>query len=445
MALHVFLAWDASRESADTLLGTVLEDLRPRERDRNLAFDLVRGVFRWRGRLDWQLGHLVDRGLDDLHPPILWILRLGLYQLEHLDRIPARSAVDTSVELAKRFGHRGSASLVNAVLRRASTGLVELAPPDPAADPVGHLVARTSHPRWLLTRWVDRYGFRKTLELAAANNRKPLLTLRPASDRVGALDLIEELREAGVPAEPGLHLTDTVRLPEGWHSAVGSLLSSGRAVVQDEAAGLVAYVARPAAGLRVLDVCAAPGGKVLHFAERCGEATIVACDRSTVRLRRLCETGRGAAGSRIHLLAADGRRPATRGGFDRVLVDVPCSNTGVLGKRPDARWRRGPRDLERLVGLQGELLDAARGQVGPEGLLVYSTCSLEPEENEGVIRSYLERHPDDAVVSAGDVLPGELVTDGYLAVDPATHSVDGAFAAALRPASTPCGAARSGT
>jgi 16S rRNA (cytosine967-C5)-methyltransferase len=190
---------------------------------------------------------------------------------------------------------------------------------------------------------------------------------------------------------------------------------------------------RPSRGARLLDVCAAPGGKALHFATLAGDSEIVAADRSARRLRALREsTGRlGLPGIRV--VAADGRRPVTRGGFSRVLVDAPCSNTGVLGRRPDARWRRVPEDLPRLAALQGELLDASRGQVGPGGLLIYSTCSLEPEENEEVIAAYLRRHPGDALVPADEVLPEELVHDGCLAVDPSRHSVDGAFAAAIRP------------
>ncbi len=432
-ALDVFLAWDASSETADVLLHghAGYEKLSPRDRD--LAAELVRGVFRWRGRLDWRLSGYVDRPLDALDPPVRWALRLGLYQLEQLDRVPPHAAVNTSVELVKARGARSAASFVNAVLRRAIRDTDPPAEPDASTDPVEHLVARTSHPAWLLQRWLDRHGFRKTLALAAAGNRRPSLTLRVGSDRVDAVDLIEDLRRRGVEAAPGELLPDTVKLPGGWHPAVREILENGWAIVQDEAAGLVAHVARPAGGLRVLDVCAAPGGKTMHFAELCGDACIVAADRSARRLEslRLTLARTGARG--IHPVVADGTRPATRGGFGRVLVDAPCTNTGVLARRPDARWRRAPEDVARLATLQGGLLDAARAQVGPGGLLVYSTCSLEPEENEDVVNAYLKRHPGDALVPADEVLPAELVRDGCLAASPAEHGLDGAFAAAIRP------------
>jgi 16S rRNA (cytosine967-C5)-methyltransferase len=433
LALEVFLEWDASRESADVLLSGRLDRARLPGRDRDLAAELVRGVFRWRGRLDWQLAHLVSRPLADLDPAVLWILRLGLYQLDRLDRIPPHAAVDTSVELAKVHANPGAAGLVNAVLRRAPAKLLDLVEPDAAEDPLGHLVARTSHPAWLLERWLARRGFRRTLELAAANNRKPGLTLRVASDRVDADNLIADLRARGIEAEAGRILPDTVRLPAGWDPVLRELLERGDAIVQDEAAGLVSYVGRPAGGLSVLDLCAAPGGKAFQFAALCGESLVVAADVSLRRLRALRQTAERTGERRVHAIAADGLAPATRGGFGRVLVDAPCTNTGVLAKRPDARWRRRPEDVPRLAALQGRLLDSARTQVGPGGLLVYSTCSLEPEENEDVIRDYFARHPGDALLPADEVLPDELVADGCLRVEPHVHGTDGAFAAAIRP------------
>ena len=433
-ALAVFLAWDETRETADGLLAARFAQDGLSLRDRDLAAELVRGIFRWRGRLDWQLAHLVDRPLETLDGSVLWVLRLGLYQLDRLDRVPTHAAVDTSVELAKRSAGVGAAGLVNAVLRRATRDLADLIEPDAAVDPIGHLVARASHPAWILERWLARWGFRKTLALAAAGNRKPSLTLRVVSDRVDAADILSDLRARGIDAQAGSVLPDTVRLPDGWHPDVRDMLEGGLCVVQDEAAGLVAHVARPARGVRVLDVCAGLGGKALHFAQLCGDAEVVACDLSARRLGALARATERVRpnGATFRFVVADGTRPATRGGFARVLVDAPCTNTGVLGRRADARWRRQPEDVPRLAELQGRLLDASRAQVGPGGLLVYSTCSLEPEENEGVIESYLARHPSDALLSAEDVLPAELVSGGCLRTDPVDHGVDGAFAATLK-------------
>jgi 16S rRNA (cytosine967-C5)-methyltransferase len=376
----------------------------------------------------------VDRPLDALDPAVLWILRMGLYQLEHLDRVPAHAACDTSVELAKRCAPRGAAGLVNAVLRRSRDRLADLVEPDAAEDPAGHLAARTSHPRWLLERWLARWGFRRTFALAARGTERPSLTLRVASPRVDPGDLLADLRAAGVRAEPGHVLPDCIRLPDGWHAAVRELLAAGLVVVQDEAAALVAHLVRPPRVGALLDACAAPGGKAAHLAQLGGkDVAVVAADVSPRRVRRVRETARRLGLGNLHAVAADALRPACRGGFARVLVDAPCTNTGVLARRPDAKWRRGPDDVARLADLQGRLLDGARGLVGPGGLLVYSTCSLEPEENEDVIRAYLARHPADAVVSADDVLPDALVTDGFLRTDPSAMPLDGAFAAAVRP------------
>lgn len=431
VALEIFREWEASRASAEVLLDRHLARLPGRDRD--LAAEIVRGVLRWLGRLDWQLAALVDRPLDALDSSVRWILRLGLYQLEHLDRVPPHAAVATSVELAKRSAARGAGALVNAVLRRAPERLLELAEPDAATDPAGHLEVRTSHPRWLLERWLSRYGFPRTLALAAANNRRPSLTLRVASGRVTPEDVIAVLRSRGIEAEPGQFLPGCVRLPGGWAPPVRELLQGGLVVVQGEAAGLVAHVARPSRGGSILDVCSAPGGKAIHLAQLAGDARVIAGDISARRLARVREAADRLGLRHVRAVVADGLRPATRGGFSRVLVDAPCSNTGVLAKRPDARWRRQPEDLPRLAELQGRLLDAAREQVGAGGLLVYSTCSLEPEENEDVIRAYFDRHRRDTIVPADGVVPAELVRDGLFQADPVTNGTEGAFAAAIRP------------
>lgn len=432
-ALLVFLDWAASRTAADEILSARLAGEGLDTRDRDLVTELVWGVFRWRGRLDWQLAAIVRRPLVELHPPLLWILRLGLYQLEHLDRIPPYAAVNSAVELAKRFGHRGSASLVNAVLRAAPRVLPTLVEPDAATDPIAHLSARTSHPGWLLERWLERLGFRRTLALAARNNERPALTLRVVSARVEPVELAADLRRRGVQAEPGTYLADRLRLSQGWQPEIREILEAGLAVVQDEAAGLVARLVQAAGDMSVLDVCSAPGGKTLQLAEQLRRGVVVAADISLRRLRLVQASCRRLDQARVLPVVADGRAPVTAGGFDRVLVDAPCSNTGVLGRRPDARWRRGPQDLPRLARLQGELLDAARTQVRRGGRLVYATCSLEPEENEEVVRAYLERHSEDKLSSAEGVLPDDVVAGGYLRTDPATQPLDGAFGAILEP------------
>ena len=287
VALRIVLAWETSRQTADVLLDRLLARAELSPRDHDLVIELVRGVFRWRGRLDWQLEQMVDRPLAELHPPILWILRLGLYQLTLLDRIPAHAAVSSSVDLAKRYGHRGSAALVNAVLRRAPERVEAMVEPDAARDPVGHLAARTSHPQWILERWLKRFGFAGTLRLAARNNERPSVTLRAMGDRASAEDLLADLRELGIEAEPGLYVPETVRIPRGWHPRLREILDAGIAMVQDEGAALVAIASRPMPRASVLDVCAAPGGKAIHFALLCGEANVIAADRSLDRLRMM--------------------------------------------------------------------------------------------------------------------------------------------------------------
>jgi 16S rRNA (cytosine967-C5)-methyltransferase len=410
---------------ADRALGRAFAGLD--ERDRAWLQELVYGTLRLRGRLDHVLAAHVRRELESLEPDVLDVLRLGAYQLLEMGGVPSYAAVSQSVELAKRVSRR-SAGLVNGVLMALAR---EDAPPVfPAleTDPAAHLSAWGSHPRWLVQRWIDQYGVQDALALVEWNNARPQLFLRPLG--VAAAEALARLTAAGIDAAPGP--VGTVCLAAG--TDIRNALAVVPAVVQDPGAARVASFAASVARGRVVDLCAAPGGKALALAQAPDVRYLVAADRSPRRMRRMRDNVDRVAdqlGSLdVGLAVADARRPPVATA-DLVLLDVPCTGTGTFRRHPDARWRIDAAALAALVVLQRDMLDAAAGLVRPGGALVYATCSLEPEENDEQVDAFLARNlafePAPGRVD-GDTMNGQ----DRLAVLPHRDAMDGAFAACLR-------------
>lgn len=444
-------------------------------RSRRQATDMVSSVTRWRKRLEWILTNLPKpTHLDRMDPPLRLILLLGAYEILELN-IPGH-AINEHVDLAKAVMHEGCGSVTNGVLRTLvrcrEAGTVPTVPPPTAADPPAAVAAKMatwqSHPPWLVKKWLEAYGARATLDLLRHNNRRPAYSLRLAPGASPAA-LAAELAEAplddgdapsdapGVAARPSRYLPNEFLVVESGLQAVLSsgVLTRGAAQVQDEAAGLVVAVLDPQPGEAVLDCCAAPGGKTLFAAARMGrQGRLVALDSSAARLKAVAATARAQgvplasragggpdANAFLSLVPQDARQycgnaAAAGDAFDRVLVDAPCSGTGVLAKRADLRWRRTGADLPPLCALQGELLAAAAAAVAPGGVLVYSTCSLEAEENADAVAAFLAS-PAGAGFAveappAGAVPPECLTPEGYLTMLPHVHGTDGAFAARLR-------------
>lgn len=383
-------------------------------RDRRLAYELAAGVLRRRTQLDQALP------LATVDPRLHDVLRLGVYQLRSLHRVPAYAAVSTSVELAREMVGEGGARYVNQALRKVAS----------ARDPVRGV--RASHPEWLLRRWTSRFGEPDTARLIAWNDCKPPLTLQSA--RWGQGMLTDRLRAAGfgvteAPFGAGLRLT---RAPGTGHLTPRDLpgFSEGAFIVQDPAHALVCRFAAIDPGVVVYDACAAPGGKAVVL-ERSG-VRVVAGEGRRERLHRLVETTRRAGvairGAAADLLSA----PFRAGAFGAVLVDAPCSATGTLARHPDARWRLTPRRIARAAERQMALLEAGASLVRFGGLLVYATCSLEPEENDDVVTTFLARHSEFARSPATGVVPAELLTPaGDFRTLPQRDGIDGAFAARL--------------
>ncbi|MDR7483026.1 MAG: 16S rRNA (cytosine(967)-C(5))-methyltransferase RsmB [Armatimonadota bacterium] len=437
-AFTVLLRTEAAGAFATVLLFRTLQRSRLAAADRALATTLVLGVLRHRGRLDWALAAFLRRPLHDLPPAIRTILRLGAYQVLDLTRIPAAVAVDEAVALARRHGHPGTAGLVNAVLRRLSAD-GSPPPPDPAADPAGHLAVVHSQPRWLVERWLARWDAADVTALAAA-------CTRPAPSVVRANTLVatpEEVRLAlaarGVPVAAGL-LPEALRV-RGALTARLPLYARGLFAMQDEGAMVVARALAPTAGSVVIDACAAPGGKTSHLAALMrNTGRLVACDVHPGKLAALahrCAT-MGASNVEAHHLDARSLGRAFPRQADAVLVDAPCTGLGVVRRRPDVKWRVAAGDLARCAALQREILAGAAGAVRSGGVLVYSVCSLEPEEGPDVVRAFLGRHPEFRFDSLPATVPRtvngwplEGAEAGEVLLLPHRHDTDGFYVARL--------------
>lgn len=361
-------------------------------RDRGLAMQLAYGTVQRRDLLDQLIVELSDRPVERLEPPVLAALRLGLFQIAFLDGVAEHAAVHESVELAKAGRGRGH-GLVNAVLRRATRDLpARLAQLSHAEDPDGAALWH-SHPAWVARLWFDLLGADEARALMAANNA-------PAESAVRANTLVTDVAALAaalpVPTRPAEGLPEGLVL-EGAFDAHGSEpFATGALTPQSRASMLVARVVGPHPGERVLDLCAAPGAKTTHLAALMeGRGTLVAVERDRARARRLRENAQRMRAGNVEVRAADARDDHGSG-FDRVLVDPPCTGLGTLRSRPDQRWRVEPSDPARLARLQGKVLAAAARAVRPGGTLVYSTCTISPAENEAVVEAFLRAHADFA-------------------------------------------------
>lgn len=402
-------------ELADRAFVRLVEEVPAR--DRAWLHELVYGTLRLRGRLDFILGKFVKRALTKLDPDIHDILRLGAYQLLEMGSVPAYAAVSQSVELTKTSKLRSASGLVNGVLQSIRREQKNL--PYDATQ-------WSSHPKWLLDRWIARFGFDDAIALATANNTRPELFIRPvgitradAKDRLEYVNIDAEIIEA---APDALRITSQTSVP--------NIFQAVPAIVQDPAAGLVARYA--ALDGVIVDLCAAPGGKAIAIADTLTRGFVVAADVSPGRMQRITENVERLGNLKVHTVAADARHPIVKEA-DGVLIDAPCTGTGTFRRHPDGKWRIQPADLKALVKLQAELLDAAADIVRPGGVLVYSTCSIEDEENARQIDRFMERQSGKFRLASPESWHDETQRDerGMLTILPHRHGFDGSFAARL--------------
>lgn len=365
-------------------------------RERGLATELVYGVLRRRGNLDYILAAYSRQPLARLEPAVLCLLRIGVYQLYYLDKIPQRAAVHSTVELARQLRLERVTGLINGTLRACVREPQRVNWPQAQHDPLGWLCHRLSLPQWLAERWLDRFGLEEAGLLAEALLQPPPVTLRVNRLKISRDNFLQQLLDAGIAARPTRFAADGVVLEQGSARAIAGLDASCYQM-QDEASMLIASLLQVQPGQKILDVCAAPGGKTTHLAALTdNQADIVAMDLHPQRLALLKEGAQRLGCQSITLQPWDMTQRCdlyAEGYFDRVLVDAPCSGLGVLRRNPEARWRRSSEDILRLATLQAQILANAAALVANGGLLVYSLCTTTPEESQQVVRTFLEQHP----------------------------------------------------
>lgn len=438
LAVEILEKVEARGAYADLLLDHTLKTNPLAREDGALLTQLVYGTLRWRGKIDWMLDRLLRRPLADTDAFVRNLIRLTIYQIRFLDRVPDYAAVNEAVELAKRHG-RGAAGLVNAVARRFVREKTRLADHDFGNDLVERLAVNGSHPEWLVRKWLDHFGAAETEALLRANNDEPPLVLRANRLKTDRALLVEKLRRADFDAAPAPLAPDAIRLRASSSVERVPGFEEGLFVIQSEASQLIGSLVGAKAGERILDAAAAPGGKTTHLAELMDDAgEIVAADISSRGIGRIKQNIDRLELKSIHPVHADSSRELTGPlalPYDRILADLPCSGLGTLRSHPEAKWRREAADIARLSRVQKKILDQACRHLKPGGTLVYSTCTLTGEENEEVVQDFLTHHEDFILQNAADFLPASarhMVSGRFFLALPHRDDTDGFFAARLR-------------
>jgi 16S rRNA (cytosine967-C5)-methyltransferase len=411
------------------------------KRDRALFNALTYGILRWRGRLDYIISHFSNTPIKKIEPAILNILRLGLFQIIYLDRIPDSAAVNTAVELSKQAGFSRAAGFVNALLRKAALNFSNIRFPAFEADPIASLSANQSLPVWLAHRWLNRFNQEALMTLCATINSIPPLTIRTNTLKTTRQKLIRSLEQTVKRIEPTPHAPDGLSVVNPNQSIDEfSAFKDGWLQVQDEAAQLVSLLLNPQPGESVLDACAGLGGKTGHIAQLMqNTGRITAMDKDESKLQKLeLEMQRlGVSIVQLSCLDLDSLPVANQHAlFDRILLDAPCSGLGVLRRNPDIKWNSTEASLKRHAKRQKRFLDHLATMVKPGGILVYSVCSIEPEENEAVIDAFLKKHPEFVIDTNRGKLPERVASlfesATWIKTLPLLNNMDGFFIARLK-------------
>ncbi|MDD2580994.1 MAG: 16S rRNA (cytosine(967)-C(5))-methyltransferase RsmB [Desulfuromonadaceae bacterium] len=405
--------------------------------DRGLYAELVFGVLRHQGTLDHILQQLLEKPMVELDPQALVILRIGLYQLTCLDRIPESAAVNESVNLAKLITP-GTSGLINAVLRNYLRRRDSITFPDIATNPATAIAARHSQPEWLVEQWLGQLGAAEARQLAEASSQQPPLTLRVNTLRSSRDELLREFEQQGIEATPCRFSPDGITVAGRHMISVLPGFDAGLFAVQDEASQLAGLMLGAEPGERAWDACSAPGGKCCHIAQQMDDrGELIATDISRSKLTLVQDNVRRLGITSVSTAVADLHQPDTfpDGFFDRILLDAPCSGLGVIRRNPEAKWRLFSGDITRLAAVQKTLLKNAAGRLKPGGTLLYSTCSTAEAENELVVEDFLSHHPEFVLENLNDLFPAwsELIAFyGMFRVWPHRHGMDGFFAARIK-------------
>jgi 16S rRNA (cytosine967-C5)-methyltransferase len=431
-AAEILYRVDQESAYADVLLGGRLPDFAPA--DRRLITRLVLGTLAWRGRLDYELAHLTGRKLDGIQPVALAIMRMGLFQLRFLDRIPQHAVVDTAVSLAKRNAEaRRASGFVNAVMRRATRETVPM--PSRESNEKTFLAVAYSHPRWMVERFVDWFGVANAERLMTANNEAAPNVIRLNLARGARAEILEQLSADGFETGAPGRAAETIVLNGAPHFESRSY-RDGLFHAQSEASQMAARMLAPRAGATVLDCAAAPGGKATHLAEMVGErGCVIAVDLNLSGLKHARELAQRLRHRNLEFICADltAAAPLALSSMEYVLLDAPCTGTGTLREHPEIKWRLKPTDASRMAAIQSRMLETAAALVRRGGAIVYSVCSIAPAEGEGVVDAFLAHH-DDFEIDRGPAtgeLKDAIDARGFMKTRPDVGGLDGFFAARM--------------
>lgn len=401
--------------------------------DKALLYEIVHGVVRWQGRLDWILSGFYKGQFSKAIPILKNALRVALYQILFLDKVPEYAAVNEAVEFVKRLHGQKPADISNAVLRNIIRNKNGLRYPDPGANLIGYLSTYYSHPAWMVKRWVNRHGVDFTTALMQANNERPFLTMRLNTQKMSMEDCKLLLDSVNIKYQQGKYLPDFIKVLSQANILQWQYFLEGYFNVQDESAGLACRLLDPKPGMKVLDLCSAPGGKSAYMAnlmQNTGE--IISIDRFDARLKILRKNLERLGITIVKTIETDAMT-FNEGTFDAAIIDAPCSGFGTLSKKPDIKWKKELLDIQQLSELQIQLLNHTAGMINPGGVLVYSVCTIEAEETVGVIYKFLSENPDFCLEPANDFVHSDVVdANGCVQTYPNIHKIDGAFSARFR-------------
>ncbi|MFA6571015.1 MAG: 16S rRNA (cytosine(967)-C(5))-methyltransferase RsmB [Bacteroidota bacterium] len=433
VAIRILSRFERSDAYLDKLLERELKEDYLSQLDKSLLTELVNGVVRWRWKLDWVLTGFYHGDYLKCLNIVKNALRVALYQIMFLNKIPTYAAINESVEFVKNIQGEKTANIVNAVLRTITRNLSEVRYPDKTEDPAYYLAIMYSHPRWMVKKWVEHFGETETESLLSANNRKPFIPVRVNGLKATPDAVIDELNKAELPFFQSLLLKQSIVLKTPRLNVASlDIYKNGWITVQDTSASLAALLAAPKEGDSIIDLCSAPGGKSFFLAELMkNNGKIVAVDKYKSKLEFIEKQAERLGLTCISTLAADASTLESEERYDIVFVDVPCSGTGTISKKPDIKWKREREDFDRLLPTQKAILENASKFVKPNGTLLYSTCSVEPEENYEAVNKFLEHHPEFEVDKAENYLPVNVCRNGFMQTFPHIHFMDGAFAARL--------------
>jgi 16S rRNA (cytosine967-C5)-methyltransferase len=404
------------------------------DNDRRFITEVVNGVLRWRLRLDWYLNQLYLGQYENLITDVKNNLRSSIYQLIYLDKIPPYAVLYEAVEIAKSKFNQKTANLVNAILRNFLRQYKKFEFLESQLEILDKLSFRYSHPKWLIQRWIEYFGVDEVRLLCEANNNRPRLSVRINQQVAENEILLKKLDENHIKYEVHSDFPNFIWIDNFQEFRKLDLINQGWVSVQDVSTGIPVALLDPQPDEVILDACAAPGGKSGYIADKlAGQGKLVAIDRHTSRLHLLVQNMERLKYTNYYALAADALFPPFTHQFDKIIIDAPCSGYGVLRKRVDLKWKRTEQDINNMKALQLNLLETTAGLLKNGGVMVYCTCTIEPEENERNIKDFLDKHSDFSLVDLRGKIPDAYISDFYyIKTFPHKHEMDGSFAAVLQ-------------